>query len=128
MEIRYGKLVRDSIPEAILREGFMPDVRTLSQGEYLSELRRKLTEEVAESLESGGPEEPADIPEVVYAPGKAQRESAQRLDAVRREKRSERGGFSKRLYLKFKTRRGYRRKERFISVLSNKKCITCREC
>ena len=42
-----GKLVRDKIPQIIIEDGRTPIVRNLSDEEYLSELDRKLNEEVA---------------------------------------------------------------------------------
>ena len=56
-----GKLVRDKIPQIIIADGRTPIVRTLSDEEYLSELDRKLNEEVAEYQADKSLEEIADV-------------------------------------------------------------------
>ena len=62
-----GKLVRDKIPQIIIADGRTPIVRTLSDEEYLSELDRKLNEEVAEYQADKSLEEMADVLEVLLA-------------------------------------------------------------
>lgn len=60
-----GKLVRDRIPEIIKNDGKMPIMEILSDEEYLKELDKKLSEEVAEYQADKSIEEMADILEVV---------------------------------------------------------------
>lgn len=43
-----GKLVRDKIPQIIMSDGKNPIIRTLSDEEFLTELDKKLDEEIAE--------------------------------------------------------------------------------
>ena len=57
----YNKLVRDNIPEIMIKNGAKPVTRILSEEEYLSELNKKLLEEVNEYLESEDVMEIADI-------------------------------------------------------------------
>lgn len=97
--VSYGKLVRDRIPEIILREGFTPETRILEEGEYVAELNRKLREETAEYLESGELEELADIQEVVEALCKAKGFSVEDLARIKAEKQAARGAFDKHIYL-----------------------------
>ena len=99
MEIRYEKLVRDKIPQMIEQEGFVPNVRVLDEAEYAEALRTKLTEEVQEYLADRNSEELADILEVVYALAALQKTTPQELEAIRKEKAEQRGGFSARLHL-----------------------------
>jgi len=96
----YNKLVRDRIPEIIEGKGGVSKTRVLSDDtEYLSELGKKLQEEVNEYLQDGYIDELADIMEVIHAILETQDVSIRELEDVRKEKANERGGFSKRLYL-----------------------------
>ncbi len=93
-----GKLVRDKIPEIIRGAGKEPITRVLNQEEYLSELDRKLDEEVAEYQSDKSLEEMADILEVVYALCEARGYSIDELMAVKQKKRDERGAFADKIY------------------------------
>ena len=42
----YNKLVRDKIPEIILKDNELPSTRILNDEEYIQELNKKLQEEV----------------------------------------------------------------------------------
>ena len=63
----YNKLVRDNIPDIILKDNELPSTRILSDEEYIKELDRKLMEEVNEYLENDNIEEMVDILEVIRA-------------------------------------------------------------
>ena len=52
MEKVYNKLVRDNIPDIILKDNELPTTRILNDEEYIQELNKKLKEEVNEYLES----------------------------------------------------------------------------
>ena len=93
-----GKLVRDKIPQIIIEDGRTPIVRTLSDEEYLSELDRKLNEEVAEYQADKSLEEMADILEVLFAICEARGHSVDELMEVRDKKREKRGGFRDKVY------------------------------
>lgn len=97
--IIYNKLVRDRIPEIIEKEGKKYEIRTLEDNEYLSELNKKLQEELKEYYESGEVEELADIAEIMYAIAKYKGVSQEEFDRIRREKADKRGSFEKRLFL-----------------------------
>lgn len=97
--MHYNKLVRDKIPAIIAANGQQAHIQTLDEAAYQDALRQKLQEEVQEFLESGQPEELADILEVVYALAEQSALSAAELNALRQQKRETRGGFAKRLYL-----------------------------
>lgn len=96
---RYEKLVRDRIPEIIESEGFIPDVRILSDDEYLAQLHRKLKEETEEYLRDENAEEIADILEVLEAICAAKGFSKEDVQHIKSEKRERRGGFDQRLFL-----------------------------
>ena len=95
----YNKLVRDKIPEIIRQSNKIPVTHILDDEAYLSALDRKLDEECAEYHSDRNLEELADILEVVYAIAEAKGCSAQRLEALRREKAAKRGGFKEKIFL-----------------------------
>ena len=93
-----GKLVRDKIPQIIMSDGKIPIVRTLSDEEYLTELDRKLDEEVAEYQADKSLEEMADVLEVLFAICEARGHSVDELMKLRDEKREHRGGFQEKIF------------------------------
>ena len=95
----YHKLVRDRIPEIIERSGKTCSIRTLDEQEYLRMLDEKVQEEMQEYLESKAPDELCDLIEVIYAIAIARGYSIRELEDMRLRKRSDRGGFEKRLLL-----------------------------
>jgi len=94
----YNKLVRDRIPEILDSKGVPYEERTASPEEYKAELIKKLLEEIAEFAEESSPEELADILEVIEA--LKQLPEYTDVETVRLKKRTERGGFDKRIILK----------------------------
>jgi predicted house-cleaning noncanonical NTP pyrophosphatase (MazG superfamily) len=97
--MKYDKLVRDLIPDIIAAKGQKVIAHFASQDEYELRLRAKLQEEVTEFLESGAPEELADIMEVVHALGNVAGLNPAGLEKVRAAKAAERGGFEKKIIL-----------------------------
>ncbi|MEG0754057.1 MAG: nucleoside triphosphate pyrophosphohydrolase [Angelakisella sp.] len=97
--MEYNKLVRDNIPDIIRKEGCVPKTEILTDERFLSELDKKLSEEVGEYQESKKLEELADILEVVYAICNVRGYSLDELMRVKEEKQFNRGGFSKKLFL-----------------------------
>src|SRR5262245_38068977 len=98
-----GKLVRDKIPQIIEKNDTKkPRTKKLSPKAFERELRRKLLEEATEAVRARGTklaEELADLEEVVDALRKVSRISRTQIVRVRRQKRSARGGFDKRIFL-----------------------------
>jgi predicted house-cleaning noncanonical NTP pyrophosphatase (MazG superfamily)/NTP pyrophosphatase (non-canonical NTP hydrolase) len=95
-----GKLVRDRIPAIIRAEGQEPAVHTAGPAEYVTRLRDKLGEEVAEYLASeDDPVELADILEVVYALAANGGTGRDELEALRAAKAERNGAFRERLVL-----------------------------
>lgn len=95
----YNKLVRDNIPEIMIQNGVTPVTRTLNDEEYISELNKKLKEEVNEYLESNDVLELADIEEVMLAILKYKNVSIEEFEKIRLEKAKKRGAFENRIYL-----------------------------
>ena len=100
-KIIYDKLVRDKVSEIIEASGKTCETEILSDEEYLQMLDKKLDEELAEYHQEQNIEELADLLEVLYATAKAKGYSIEELDRVRIEKRKARGGFDKKILLKF---------------------------
>lgn len=99
MAVAFNKLVRDKIPDIIKAKGETPVTRILDDGEYRLRLEAKLTEEVAEYLESKDLEELADILEVLYALAEAAGHSKEDLHNAQKAKNGSRGGFEKKILL-----------------------------
>jgi predicted house-cleaning noncanonical NTP pyrophosphatase (MazG superfamily) len=100
---RYNKLVRDRIPEIIESNGKKAKVKELDSSTYVRELKAKLEEEWKEYLGSTSDdeamEELCDILEILHAFAHVHGSSFEELEAIRKKKFHERGGFEKRLYL-----------------------------
>jgi predicted house-cleaning noncanonical NTP pyrophosphatase (MazG superfamily) len=99
----YNKLVRDRIPEIIESNGGKATVRELDSAAFLQELKAKAEEEWKEYLESASDnqamEELCDLLEVLHALAHAHGSGFEELEAIRKKKAQERGGFEKRLFL-----------------------------
>jgi predicted house-cleaning noncanonical NTP pyrophosphatase (MazG superfamily) len=93
------KLVRDRIPEILIKLGKSPVCYEADHDEYRMLLREKLQEETQEFLEAGSLEELADVLEVIEAIIHAYQIDRDQLDEVQATKRHERGGFKNRIVL-----------------------------
>jgi len=97
--IKYGKLVRDKIPEVIEASGKKCDYNKAGKEELLELLISKLDEEVAEFKEERNLEELADIMEVLFGLASDLGFSEQELLRKRDVKKEERGGFKEGIVL-----------------------------
>jgi predicted house-cleaning noncanonical NTP pyrophosphatase (MazG superfamily) len=100
--IHYQKLVRDEIPKIIESNGDVPTIRILGDNEYLEALYVKLheeTNELANASESEQLSELADVLEVVLSAADALGFSQEKVEKAMLDKRAERGGFTKRIWL-----------------------------
>lgn len=95
----YNKLVRDKIPEIMINNGAKPVTRILNDEEYLTELNKKLQEEVNEYLTDGNVEELADIQEVMLAILKVKNVSTENFEEIRKQKVLKKGAFNKKIFL-----------------------------
>lgn len=95
----YNKLVRDNIPEIMIKNGANPVTHILSDDEYLKELNKKLLEEVNEYLESEDILELADIEEVLLAILDTKKINKDEFEKIRTDKVKKRGAFKKKIYL-----------------------------
>lgn len=98
----FGKLVRDRIPEIIEADGRTPVVEVLSVEQVRPALLAKLAEESAEAAAASQaelPEELADVVEVVRALAGGLGLSLEEITQLADEKREQRGGFERGLFL-----------------------------
>ncbi len=96
---KYNKAIRDNIPEIIQKSGKSCNVKILPDEQFLVEIEKKLSEEIAEYQNDKKPEELADILEVIYRIAKLRGISKEELEKIRIKKLEERGGFEKNLFL-----------------------------
>jgi predicted house-cleaning noncanonical NTP pyrophosphatase (MazG superfamily) len=97
--MKYGKLVRDNIPEKIRANGESCIFHIASEVEYGEKLKEKLQEEVKELLEAESLEEMADVLEVLEAMRELNGYSEEELYKIKSNKKEKNGGFSKRVIL-----------------------------
>ena len=102
----YKKLVRDKIPDIILKEGSLPTTRILDDKEYIKSLNKKLMEEVKEYLEEENIEEMVDILEVIRAILDYRDVTYEEIEEKRIKKANKRGAFKERIFLEKVTEPG----------------------
>lgn len=95
----YNKLVRDNIPDIILKDNELPTTRILSDEEYIQELNKKLMEEVNEYLSDNNIEEMVDILEVIRAILDYNKISYDDIEEKRIKKAKKRGAFKEKIFL-----------------------------
>jgi predicted house-cleaning noncanonical NTP pyrophosphatase (MazG superfamily) len=99
---RYGKLVRDRIPELIEQAGKSATWRELGADEFRLALRAKVLEEATELVDAADDallSELADLAEVIEAVLCAYNLTRDELETARQRKNDERGVFTRRLFL-----------------------------
>lgn len=107
MKRRYGKLIRDNVPDIIRANGEMPTTHVMDTDEYRKELLYKLIEESEEARQVGYNDENrtellnqlTDVAEVLDATLEAFGITKEDLEAAQAKKRTERGGFKERIFL-----------------------------
>ena len=96
---KYNKVIRDKIPEIIADSGKKCNTKQLDDKSFLTELEKKLTEEVNEYSESKDVEELADLLEVIYRISELRGVNSDELDKIRKNKAEKRGKFNSNLFL-----------------------------
>lgn len=106
METVFNKLVRDNIPDIISKNGEVAVTRVLSNEEYRKELYKKLIEECNEVINAKDKvailEELGDVLEVIRAIAEFEDKTISDIISIADDKKKERGGFSKRIFLEKK--------------------------
>ncbi len=95
----YNRLVRDKIPDIILKDHCLPTTRVLNDDEYIKELNKKLLDEVNSYLETENIEEMVDILEVIRAILDVKGTSYEEIEEKRIKKLKKRGGFKDKVFL-----------------------------
>ncbi|WP_227394981.1 nucleoside triphosphate pyrophosphohydrolase [Jeotgalibacillus aurantiacus] len=99
----YNKLVRDQIPNIISKSGKKFETRILSDKEFLTELKKKMQEELYEYYSATNHfdaiEELADLLELIATAAKTHGSSLEDVEILRKKKANERGGFDDRIFL-----------------------------
>ena len=103
LNFRWDKLVRDKLPEIIEARGRTSKWHIADDDEYWSELCRKLVEEAQEFRKNGTIKELADMYEIMDAIVTDKQFDKAQIEAVKKERLSERGGFKKRIILEEST-------------------------
>ena len=97
--IKYNKAIRDKIPEIIAESGKKYNLKQLDDESFLTELEKKLIEEVNEYAESKDVEELSDLLEVIYRISELKGVNSDELDEIRKDKAKKRGKFDDNLFL-----------------------------
>ncbi len=95
----YNRLVRDKIPEIMLKDHTLPVTRVMEQDEYIEELNKKLTKEVNKYLETNNIEEMVDVLEVIRAIIEAKDTTYEEIEDKRSKKAQKKGTFKEKIYL-----------------------------
>ncbi len=102
----YNRLVRDKIPDIILKEGSLPTSHTLDDKDYIKELNKKLMEEVNEYLETENIEGMVDILEVIRAILDYKEMTYDEIEEKRIKKAKKKGTFRDKVFLEKVTEPG----------------------
>lgn len=97
--MKYNKLVRDKIPEYILKKGETAITHIATETEYWQKLKEKLLEEIEEFNKNENTEEFADILEVLDAIADYKKFDKKEIEKIRAEKAETKGKFKKRIIL-----------------------------
>jgi len=98
----HKKLIRDKIPEIIEANNGKYESRVMEEDEFKKELKKKLIEEGKEVIEAEEGElvkELADVLELIKSIGESQDISFKSIEEKQKQRREERGGFRKKLFL-----------------------------
>ena len=96
---KYNKVIRDKIPEIIRNSGKKYSLKQLDDSSFLTELEKKLIEELNEYVKSKDVEELADLLEVIYRISELRGVNPDELEKIRQDKAEKRGKFSNNLFL-----------------------------
>ena len=101
-KIFHKKLIRDKIPQIIEAAGDRYEARVMGKAEFEKELKRKLVEEASELVKTSRKDllnEMADVLELLKSIANFYKIDFKFLEEKQVQKRRERGGFEKRLFL-----------------------------
>lgn len=100
---KFSKLVRDKIVESIVSVGNKPNWKTLSDEEFVKELKKKIVEEALEVPRTNDPKEVvkelADLQELIDNLLPVLGVSQKKFKEIQEMKNEDRGSFKKRQYV-----------------------------
>jgi len=108
-KIYHKKLIRDKIPQIIEDNDGKYETRKLKGGEFEEELKEKLVEEAEEVGEAQGNElekELSDVLQVVKSIAELKDIEFSEVEKKQKQRKEERGGFKKRLFLIWSNQEG----------------------
>jgi len=101
----YNKLIRDKIPEVNKENGGVPKISILQEADFRKALKIKIKEEVKElmkaEIEDKVLNELSDIQESIRAIAENYGILMEKIEKHKEKKLQERGGFKKKLFLKY---------------------------
>jgi predicted house-cleaning noncanonical NTP pyrophosphatase (MazG superfamily) len=101
-KVFHKKLIRDKIPQIIEANGDQYEVRVMGKREFEKELKKKLVEEASELSKTPKGDlinEMADVLELLKSIADFYKIDFELIEEKQVKKRKERGGFKKRLFL-----------------------------
>ncbi|MBU3957320.1 nucleoside triphosphate pyrophosphohydrolase [Patescibacteria group bacterium] len=107
-KVFHKKLIRDKIPQVIEASGDKYELRIMGKREFERELKKKLVEEASELLEVKRKDllnEMVDVLELLKTIAEFYNIDFKLVEEKQVKKRKERGGFKKRLFLIWSSRR-----------------------
>ncbi len=124
-KIYYNKLVRDKIPDKIIKSGGSFEIRRMEEEEFETELLKKAGEEASGLMNAMGKKEIiselGDILDVLDEIKKHFKISDYAVKKSRKEEMSVKGGFQKRFFLIWSEDTGYKSNERRYEARRRKK-------
>lgn len=103
----HKKLIRDKLPEIIVATGNQYEARVMGKKEFEKELKKKLAEEAKELQQTPKKKlakELADVLEILKSIAKHYQINFKSIEKKQLQRRKERGGFKKRLFLIWSTK------------------------
>jgi predicted house-cleaning noncanonical NTP pyrophosphatase (MazG superfamily) len=97
----YRKLVRDKIPERIKARGDKPIWKTVEGADFRHALLMKVIEEASELIRNPGPEEEADLQEVLLKVREVYGYDTEDVEKFRLQKAETHGTFEDGIYLEY---------------------------
>jgi len=115
-KIHYNKLIRDKIPEKIKKSGAAASYRILPKTEFEKSLIRKVEEEASGMQAAKSKKELiseiADVVDVLEEIKKVKKITNKQVLAAQEKNFQKKGGFKKKIFLKWTSDSGYRTNEK----------------
>ena len=97
--IIYEELVRDKIPDIMIKKDSIPEFRILDDYEYLEELKKKILEELLDFLQDDYVDKLVDVYDLIFAILDAKGIDYNEFYNYRAYNEQEKGAYKKKIYL-----------------------------